>query len=85
MPAIEELAGGHAERTIFTRFIPAGRPGEGMGMWVQYYRRWAEATIENIDAELIELMPDLKRFVPPAKIVDKKSICPGPKVASTIS
>jgi nicotinamidase-related amidase len=76
LAAIEELAGAHAERTIFTRFIPAERPGEGMGMWAQYYRRWAEATIENIDPELIELMPDLKRFVPPAKVVDKKVYSP---------
>ncbi|TPM30051.1 cysteine hydrolase [Mesorhizobium sp. B2-3-4] len=76
LPAIEELAGANADRTIFTRFIPAERPGKGMGMWAQYYRRWAEATIENIDPELIELMPDLKRFVPPAKILDKKVYSP---------
>jgi hypothetical protein len=27
------------ERTIFTRFIPAGAPGQGSGMWRRYYER----------------------------------------------
>lgn len=76
LPAIEELVSRHAERTIFTRFIPVSRPGEGMGMWVHYYRRWAEATLENIDPALVELMPELARFVPPAKVIDKAVYSP---------
>lgn len=76
LPAIEELAARHPGRTVFTRFIPAARPGQGRGMWGQYYRRWAEVTLERIDPGLVELMPPLARFVPPAKIVDKSVYSP---------
>lgn len=76
LPMIEVLAERHPERSVFTRFIPAARPGEGRGMWAQYYRRWAEVTLANIDVELVELMPTLARFVPPAKVLDKHVYSP---------
>lgn len=38
-PVIEELCARHAERTLFTRFIPAAQPGDGHGTWARYYRR----------------------------------------------
>jgi nicotinamidase-related amidase len=58
LPAIEAIAERHPQSTIFTRFITAARPGEGNGMWARYYRRW-------------ESVPQLGRFVPPARVVDK--------------
>ncbi|WP_338001547.1 isochorismatase family cysteine hydrolase [Aminobacter anthyllidis] len=76
LPAIEELAGRHAQRTLFTRFIPAARPGEGPGMWARYYRRWAEVTLANMDPKFVELMPPLRRLVPPAKVLDKHVYSP---------
>jgi nicotinamidase-related amidase len=76
LPAIEVLVARHPERTVFTRFIPAARPGEGPGAWARYYRRWAEVTLANIDGELVELMPTLARFAPPAKILDKHVYSP---------
>jgi nicotinamidase-related amidase len=76
LPLIEELAARHPQRTLFTRFIPAARPGEGPGMWARYYRRWAEVTLANIDVRLVELMPRLARFVPPAKLLDKHVYSP---------
>ncbi len=76
LPAIEELTGRHPDRTIFTRFIPAARPGEGPGMWARYYQRWAAVTLSNIDPALVELAPSLARFVPPAKVLDKRVYSP---------
>ena len=76
LPAIEELAARHPRQTLFTRFIPAARPGEGPGMWARYYRRWAEVTLANIDPALVDLMPSLARFVPPAKVLDKHVYSP---------
>lgn len=76
LPAIEELTAKHPSRTLFTRFIPAERPGEGRGMWARYYRRWAEITLSNIDPGLVDLMPSLERFVPPAKVLDKRVYSP---------
>jgi hypothetical protein len=49
LPAIEELVDRHPERTLFTRFISAARPGEAPGMWARYYRCWANVTLVNID------------------------------------
>jgi nicotinamidase-related amidase len=76
LPAIEELAGRHAERTLFTRFVPAARPGSGRGSWARYYHRWAEVTLANMDAGYVELMPTLARLVPPAMVLDKHVYSP---------
>lgn len=76
LPAVEELAACHPRRTLFTRFIPAERPGNGPGAWARYYRRWAEVTLANIDPSLVELMPSLARFVPPAQTLDKHVYSP---------
>ena len=64
LPPIEELTARHAASTLFTRFIPADRPGEGPGAWSRYYRRWAEVTLSRIDPGLIELVPSLRVLCP---------------------
>jgi len=76
LPAIEEIAAGHPRQTLFTRFIPAARPGQGPGMWARYYQRWAGVTLANIDPGLVELIPSLARFAPPAKVLDKHVYSP---------
>jgi len=76
LPAIEEIASRHAERTVFTRFLPPSRPEDMPGAWRRYYRRWREMTLERIDPGLLELVPALARFAPPAKIVDKHVYSP---------
>ncbi|MCV3241773.1 cysteine hydrolase family protein [Mesorhizobium sp. ZC-5] len=76
LPAIEELVALHPQRTLFTRFLPAAGPGDGPGMWAHYYRRWAEVTLAKMDIGLVELMPCLARFVPPAKVLDKHVYSP---------
>ena len=76
LPAIEELVARNPRQTLFTRFIPAARPGEGPGMWAHYYRRWADVTLSKIDPGLVELMTPLARFVPPAQTLDKQVYSP---------
>ncbi|WP_342108326.1 cysteine hydrolase [Methylobacterium sp. SI9] len=76
LPHVCRLAEAHPERTIFTRFIPAARPGEGRGTWATYSQRWAGMTRERLDPDLIDLVPDLARFVPPADVVDKDVYSP---------
>jgi nicotinamidase-related amidase len=61
----------------FTRFIPARKkPGQGVGMWRHYYERWGSMTIDQLGAEMIELVPDLAKFVPPARTYDKHVYSP---------
>jgi nicotinamidase-related amidase len=76
LPLIEELAARHAERTVFTKFIPAKSPGTGPGMWAKYYQRWSEITLERLDPGLLELVPSLARLVPPATVLDKRVYSP---------
>ena len=61
----------HPSETVFTRFIPAPRPGYGHGVWRKYYERWANMTLENLSPEMLDLVPELAEFVPPVEIVDK--------------
>ncbi|MEY9418007.1 nicotinamidase-related amidase [Bradyrhizobium japonicum] len=71
LPNVVAITSAHAERTIFTRFIPARSPGQGVGMWRQYYERWSSMTIARLGPEMVDLVPDLARFVPPARTFDK--------------
>ena len=71
LPNIVEISSKNPERTLFTRFIPAREAGHGVGMWRSYYERWSSMTIEQLGPERIELVPELARFVPPAKVLDK--------------
>jgi len=76
LPALEELAARHAGRTVFTRFIPAQDPGSARGMWKRYYRKWESLTLSHVDLRMLELLPSLARFVPPATVVDKQVYSP---------
>ena len=76
LPMVERLAAAQPDRTIFTRFIPAGRPGEGSGTWRRYWERWSSMTLEALPPEAVELIPSLARFAPPAEVVDKRVYSP---------
>lgn len=76
LPAVHAITERHAANTIFTRFIPARRPGEGSGMWRHYFLRWAEMTVEAVGPEAVELVDALREFAPPAEILDKPVYSP---------
>ena len=76
LPNIISITSAHPERTIFTRFIPARKPGQGVGMWKHYYERWGSMTIDQLGPEMIGLVPDLATFVPPARTFDKHVYSP---------
>jgi nicotinamidase-related amidase len=66
--AVVELA---PARTVFTRFIPPQSADERAGAWQRYYERWASMTQDRLRPEMIDLVPPLSRFAPPARIEDK--------------
>jgi nicotinamidase-related amidase len=76
LPMVERLVAAHPDQTVFTRFIPLERPGEGKGTWKDYYRRWPEMTLEALSEGMVDLVPSLTRFVPPAAVVDKTVYSP---------
>jgi nicotinamidase-related amidase len=76
LPTIARLVAAHPAQTLFTRFIPARRPGQGAGMWKHYYERWGSMTIEELGAPMIDLVSELAAFVPPARVFDKHVYSP---------
>ncbi|MDH2326227.1 cysteine hydrolase [Cereibacter sp. SYSU M97828] len=76
LPKVEAIARHHADRTVFTRFIPPHRPEDANGAWRRYYQRWSEVTGEVLDPVHLGLHPALERFSPPARIVDKAVYSP---------
>lgn len=71
LPNTVALAAHAPERTIFTRFITPHRASDMPGTWRLYYEKWRQVTRERLDPRLLDLMPELQRFVPPAGVFDK--------------
>ena len=76
LPQVVRLCEHGPERTCFTRFIPAARSGDGVGTWRRYYERWSSMTLEALDPRLIDLVPELALFTPPALLFDKRVYSP---------
>lgn len=76
LPRVEQIAEAHAERTVFTRFIPAQNGASANGRWRQYWERWRSMTLERLPQEMLDLVPSLARLAPPALIVDKRLYSP---------
>lgn len=76
LPQVVRLCEAHPERTIFTRFIPAASVDKAPGTWRRYYAKWDRMTLQNIDPQLLELLPELATFVPPAATLDKRTYSP---------
>ena len=76
LPTVERIANAWPDRTIFTRFMPLARPGEGTGTWKDYYERWSDMTLERLEPGKVDLLPELQRYVPPAEVLDKTVYSP---------
>lgn len=76
LPQIVEVSSRHAERTIFTRFIPPAKAEAAVGAWKDYYRKWDMMTGEHLPAELLQLAPPLCALTPPARVFDKAAYSP---------
>lgn len=76
LPNAIRLCEGHAERCVFTRFVPAREPGLGQGTWKSYYQRWHSMTIAELGEDMVRVVPELERFAPPALVVDKHVYSP---------
>lgn len=76
LPLVQRLAEAHPSRTIFTRFIPPASPQEARGSWRRYYERWPNMTTGQLEPQMLDLVPELGRLVPPARIIDKSTYSP---------
>lgn len=74
LPNVLRIVEVHSARTIFTRFIPIYRPGQGEETWKRYYERWQSMTVETLGREMTDLVPELQQFAPPGRIADRRFI-----------
>jgi len=73
LPAIVSIVEHYPARTLFTRFIPPQFPQQASGTWRAYFEKWSNVTRAALAANDLELVPALRRFVPPAEIFDKST------------
>src|SRR5947209_8019076 len=71
LPAIVDLTDRYAARTVFTRFVTPLDAEDRPGRWRRYFTKWKCATRSRLPAEQLELIPALRRFAPPAAVIDK--------------
>ena len=45
-------------------------------MWRRYYEHWASMTIDELGADMMNVVPALARFAPPARLFDKRVYSP---------
>ncbi len=68
---VTSIASRFPDRTVFTRFYHPSVAGRYAGHVAALLFHWRETTREHIDPGLLELLPPLSRFLPPATIIDK--------------
>lgn len=71
LPTIVSIVSRYRVKTVFSRFITPQDPEDRPGQWQHYFRRWRQATRNHLSPSALELVPELARFVPPARVVDK--------------
>jgi len=76
LPAIHDLCALHAERTIFTRFMPPESAEQATGTWREYYQKWWMMSGGALPPAMTELAPELAEFVPPARMLTKMVYSP---------
>lgn len=76
LPKVKQLVELAPERTVFTRFVPARNAESATGTWQRYYRRWPSMTLDRLDPQMLDIVPDLRRFTPPARVIDKHVYSP---------
>lgn len=73
---VVEVSSLHAAKTIFTRFIPPVMAEDAHAAWKAYYEKWWMMTREHLPDELVDILPELRRLVPPARMFDKPGYSP---------
>lgn len=76
LPAIEAIVERDPAHTVFTRFIPPPHPEDAVGAWQAYYQRWPGMTRSRLPTEMLDVVPALRRYIPPARQLDKSIYSP---------
>lgn len=71
LPCVARLVQHAPARTVFTRFITPHDPEDRPGLWQTYYRKWRHVTRGPLPAQMLDLVPALAKFAPPAVVFEK--------------
>jgi nicotinamidase-related amidase len=71
LPSIVGITALHPVRTILTRFLPPLHADDRPGRWQRYFDKWHRVTRAEIASSQLDLVPELARFAPPARVFDK--------------
>src|SRR5262249_40431524 len=71
VPAIARLVEHWPEQTVRTPSLTPRTAAATSGAWRDVYRRWPTVTLARMDRAMLDLIPELSRFVPPATVCDK--------------
>ena len=72
LPSVLTVCERYASKTVFTRFICPRDLGETTGQWTRFYADAEGMLSNNLHPSMMELLPELMKFVPPARIVDRR-------------
>jgi nicotinamidase-related amidase len=71
LPRIEEIAAWAAPRNVFTAFIPPAQKEAATGNWRRFYDKWPHFTREQLDTELLDIVPALKAYAQDGHVLKK--------------
>ena len=72
LPGILKVSSRYTSQTVFTRFICPRDLSETKGQWTRFYADAEGMLSNNLHPSMMELLPELLKFIPPARIVDRK-------------
>lgn len=70
-PRVSRISAHAPHLTLFTRFLTPERTEDAQGQWQIYYRHWKSVLTSNLDPDYLDLIAPLRRFTPPARVIDK--------------
>jgi nicotinamidase-related amidase len=82
LPNVLSITSRHPERTIFTRFIPAQKPGQGVGMWRRRgdgrapRPRFLRSLCERLERELSQEEIVIRALFPSDSLIGKPHMSP---------
>jgi nicotinamidase-related amidase len=72
LPGILKISERFTAQTVFTRFICPRDLSETKGQWTRFYADAEGMLSNNLHPSMMDLLPELVKFIPPARTVDRK-------------
>lgn len=71
LPAVTEICDLAPSRTVFTRFLIPHHLKAAKRQWRRFYQKSPSMLAKNLEPEQLDQVPELRRFLPHAHVVDR--------------